>query len=66
MRDSILRHQVREYEASVIRATLESQKWNRRATARYLGIGHRTLLYKLRAYGIKQIKQEEKAESVQT
>jgi two-component system response regulator AtoC len=48
-----LRPARRRFEAALIRRALESTGGNRSDTARLLEISHRSLLYKIREYGIK-------------
>jgi DNA-binding NtrC family response regulator len=39
-------------EAAVLRAVLESVRWHRMDAAKKLGISYKTLLYKLKQYGL--------------
>jgi two-component system, NtrC family, response regulator AtoC len=48
----ITRQAVRELERKVILRVLEANNWNRKKTARALGISYRALLYKIREAGL--------------
>ena len=48
----VIREAVAQLERRIILGTLENHLWNRRATARALGISYAALLYKLRQAGI--------------
>jgi len=47
---SYLRIQLDSYERMVLRAVLETHNWNRKQSAKYLGISYRTLLYKIEKF----------------
>jgi two-component system, NtrC family, response regulator AtoC len=55
LKDAI-RHTVEQLENTIIRATLARNGWNRRRTADQLEISYRSLLYKIRAYGIPHLR----------
>lgn len=48
----ITRQAVKRLEGSLILRTLEAHRWNRRTTARALGISYAALLYKMREAGV--------------
>jgi two-component system, NtrC family, response regulator AtoC len=48
----VTRQAVRELEGKLILKMLEAHQWNRRTTARALGISYATLLYKMRHAGV--------------
>jgi DNA-binding NtrC family response regulator len=49
-----LRSQVQQFEAQLIRKTLQSCNWRRAVAARRLGMPLRTLAHKIKVYGIKK------------
>jgi DNA-binding NtrC family response regulator len=49
---SITRQAAKQVERKLILRTLELHRWNRRVTARALGISYAALLYKLREAGV--------------
>ncbi|MGM0760919.1 MAG: helix-turn-helix domain-containing protein, partial [Thermodesulfobacteriota bacterium] len=48
IRDSI----VKEVEKRIINQTLEGTSWNRKEASRILGLSYRSLLYKIKEYGL--------------
>lgn len=52
--DINLRAEVERYEAELIARTLDQKAWNRKETARALGLPIRTLRYKMNQYGIRK------------
>jgi DNA-binding NtrC family response regulator len=52
--DSELRSRVQQYEAQLIRETLQSCNWRRAVAARRLGMPLRTLAHKIKVLGIKK------------
>jgi len=48
----MMRQMVREMESKIILRALETENWNRKRTARSLGISYRALLYKIREAGL--------------
>lgn len=51
-----LKEQVEEFERKVIVHALKENQGNQVATAEYLGMSRRNLLYKIKRYGIRTIK----------
>jgi two-component system response regulator AtoC len=52
----VTKQAVREVERQVILKVLQAQNWNRKRTARSLGISYRALLYKIRDAGLSERK----------
>lgn len=52
--DINLRAEVERFEAELVMRTLDHKAWNRKETARALGLPIRTLRYKMNLYGIKR------------
>ncbi len=50
----LTRQTVRKIEARIILGALHANNWNRKKSARALGISYRALLYKLKDVGIPQ------------
>ncbi len=54
---------LQELERDILRAALERNRWNQVRTARYLGMTRNTLIYRMRKFGLKKVRVEERLSS---